>query len=144
MLKTVGALFPGRLSLCDESCLCTDAASADPLSSLQFLSHSVFLAGCSNGSVYMADVRGSGSPHVSLPPASSTESALWWTEASAGPPACRILRVSSSGQMLVSDVRNLGKALSAAQLDAGPVACSVDDVRVSWAPTLDGCVAVSG
>lgn len=126
------------------SFLLTDAASADPLSSLQFLSDSVFLAGCSNGSVYVADVRASSPPQVSPPPAASQDSALWWTEASAGPAACRILRVSSSGRTLVSDLRNLGEAVSAAQLDAGPVTCGVDDVRASWAPALDGCIAVSG
>lgn len=122
----------------------TDAASADPLSSLQFLSDSVFLAGCSNGSVYVADVRASSSPQVSPPPASSQDSALWWTEASAGPATCRILRVSSSGRALLSDLRKLGEAVSAAQLDTGPVRCGVGDVRVSWAPALDGWIAVSG
>eukprot|EP00066_Takifugu_rubripes_P010142 XP_003977724.1 PREDICTED: WD repeat-containing protein 73 [Takifugu rubripes] len=121
-----------------------DVASADPLSSLQFLSDSVFLAGCCNGSFYIADVRASSSPQVSPPPASSTESSLWWTEASAGPPASRILRVSSSGEMLVSDLRNLGEAVSAAQMDTGPARGSMDHVRVSWAPVLNGCIAVSG
>lgn len=122
----------------------TDVASADPLSSLQFLSDSVFLAGCCNGSFYIADVRASSSPQVSPPPASSTESTLWWTEASAGPPAGRILRVSSSGEMLVSDLRNLGEAVNAAQMDTGSVRGSMDHVRVSWAPVLNGCIAVSG
>lgn len=122
----------------------TDVASADPLSSLQFLSDSVFVAGCCNGSFYMADVRASSSPKVSVPPASSTESPLWWMEASAGPPAGRILRLSSSGQMLVSDLRKLGEAVSAAQLDTVPARGNVDHVRVSWAPALNGCIAVSG
>ncbi|CAG04549.1 unnamed protein product, partial [Tetraodon nigroviridis] len=120
------------------------AASADPLSSLQFLSDSVFLAGCSDGSIYVADVRAPSSPQVSPPPAWCRASAPWWTEASAGPDACRILRVSSSGRTLVSDLRNLGGAVSAAQLDTGPGTCGGDDVRASWAPALRGLIAVSG
>lgn len=117
----------------------TDTASADPLSSLQFLTDSVFLAGCSDGSVYVADVRAPGSPQRSPPPAQ--DAALWWTEASA---ACRVLRVSSSGLTLLSDLRNLGEAVSAAQLDTGALTGGVDEVRVSWAPALDGCIAISG
>lgn len=125
-------------------CCLTDAASADPLSSLQFLSDSVFLAGCSNGSVYVADVRASGCPQVSPAATHLQESAPWWTAASAAPAPCRILRVSSAGRALLSDLRNLGEAVSVAQLDTGAVTASVDDVRVSWAPALDGCIAISG
>ncbi|XP_029307728.1 integrator complex assembly factor WDR73 [Cottoperca gobio] len=118
--------------------------SADPLSSLQFVSDAVFLAGCSNGNVYLADTRTSAGPQLSPPPASPGESVLWWTDASAGPSSCSVVRLSSSGQAVISDLRNPGGAVSRAQLDVQSRHCNPDDVRVSWAPALDDCVAVSG
>ncbi|KAM9353608.1 integrator complex assembly factor WDR73 [Symphorus nematophorus] len=123
--------------------------SADPLSSLHFVSDTVVLAGCCNGNVYLADTRTSAAPQLSPPPASSGESVLWWMDASAGPScsdpsSCRIVRLSSSGQAVITDLRNPGGAVSRAQLDVRPRQCSLDDVRVSWAPALQDCVAVSG
>ncbi|XP_040901310.1 WD repeat-containing protein 73 isoform X2 [Toxotes jaculatrix] len=119
--------------------------SADPLTSLQFLSDGLFLAGCCNGSIYVADTRTSAAPQLLPPPASSGESVLWWTDASAGPDpsSCRVVRLSSSGQAVVSDLRNLGGAVSRAQLDTQTRRCGPDDVRLSWAPALDNCIAVS-
>lgn len=124
----------------------TETDSADPLSSLQFVSDMVFLAGCCNGSVYVADTRTSAPPQLSHSP-SSDESVIWWTDAAAGPhpSSCRVIRVSSSGQAVVSDLRNLGGAGCQAQLDVQtPGRCSQVDVKVSWAPTLDDCISVSG
>ncbi|XP_034466691.1 WD repeat-containing protein 73 isoform X1 [Hippoglossus hippoglossus] len=122
----------------------TDAA--DPLSSLQFVNDSVFLAGCSQGNIYVADTRTSSAPQISPPPASSGKSALWWTDASGGPDpsSCRVIRLSSSGEAVVSDLRNPGGAVSRARLDVQTRRSSLDDVRLSWAPALDDCVAVSG
>ncbi|KAF1388483.1 hypothetical protein PFLUV_G00090720 [Perca fluviatilis] len=114
--------------------------SAEPLSSLQFVSDAVFLAGGCNGDVYIADTRTSAAPQLCPGPASRGESVLWWTDASAG----RVVRLSSSGRAVISDLRDLGEAVSAAQLDVQSRRCNLDDVRVSWAPALDDCIAVSG
>ncbi|XP_019964670.2 WD repeat-containing protein 73 isoform X1 [Paralichthys olivaceus] len=119
--------------------------TADPLSSLQFVNDSVFLAGCSKGNIYVADTRTSSAPQISPPPASG-KSALWWTDTSAGPDpsSCRVIRLSSSGEAVVSDLRNPRGAVSRARLDVQTRCSSLDDVRLSWAPALDDCVAVSG
>lgn len=122
--------------------------SADPLSSLQFVSDSVFVAGCCNGNIYVADTRTSAAPQLSPPPPSPGEpAALWWTDVSADvtpSSCCRALRLSSAGRALVSDFRNLGGVVSQAQLEVKATPRSLQDVTVSWAPTLDGCVSVSG
>uniref|UniRef100_A0A8D3B665 WD repeat-containing protein 73 n=1 Tax=Scophthalmus maximus TaxID=52904 RepID=A0A8D3B665_SCOMX len=121
--------------------------SADPLSSLQFVGDSVFLAGCRNGNIYVADTRTSSAPQLSPPPASSGESEPWWTDASAGPDpsSCRVIRLSLSGEAAVSDLRNPGAIVSRARLDVQThCRCSsTDDVGLSLAPALD-CIAVSG
>lgn len=124
----------------------SETHSADPLSSLQFVSDSIFLAGCCNGNIHIADTRTSAAPQLSPPPDSLGESALWWTDATSGPEpsSCRVIRLSSSGQATVSDLRNLGGAVSRAQLDVKTRPCSLDHVQVSWAPVLDQCIAVSG
>lgn len=124
----------------------TETDSADPLSSLQFVSDTVFLAGCCNGSVYVADTRTSAPPQLSHSP-SSDKSVIWWTDGAARPhpSSCRVIRVSSSGQVVISDLRNLGGVGCQAQLDVQtPGRCSQVDVKVSWAPTLDDCLSVSG
>uniref|UniRef100_A0A3P9H227 WD repeat domain 73 n=1 Tax=Oryzias latipes TaxID=8090 RepID=A0A3P9H227_ORYLA len=116
--------------------------TSDPLNSLQFTSDAVFLAGCSNGRIYMADTRVSAAPQMSPPPASSGQSAVWWTDATADPQqaSCRVVRLSSSGHAVVSDLRKLGEAVCQAQLD---IHCSSDNVTVSWAPRTN-YISVSG
>ncbi|XP_068585989.1 WD repeat-containing protein 73 [Cebidichthys violaceus] len=114
--------------------------SDDPLSSLRFVDDVVFLAGCSNGNVYIADTRTSAAPQLHPPPASSDASVLWWTEASS---SCSVVRLSSAGQAVISDLRNPAGAASRAQLDVRSGRRN-PDVRASWAPALDGCIAVSG
>ncbi|KAM4581369.1 integrator complex assembly factor WDR73 isoform 2-T3 [Odontesthes bonariensis] len=123
-----------------------ETSSAEPLSSLQFVGDTVFIAGCCNGSVYVADTRTSGAPQLSPPPASPGEAVLWWTDASVGAQqsSCRLVRLSSCGQAVISDLRNLGGAVCQAQLDVQTHRCQLDDVRVSWAPTLGDCISVSG
>uniref|UniRef100_A0A3Q2QQK9 WD repeat domain 73 n=1 Tax=Fundulus heteroclitus TaxID=8078 RepID=A0A3Q2QQK9_FUNHE len=120
--------------------------SAEPLTSLKFVGDAAFLACCSDGTVYAADTRTPAAPRVSPPPASAGESLLWWADASAAPQqSCwKVVRVSSSAQAVVSDLRNLGGALGGAQLDLQTAPCRPGDVTVSWAPALDGCFSVSG
>ncbi|RVE63069.1 hypothetical protein OJAV_G00163160 [Oryzias javanicus] len=93
--------------------------SADPLNSLQFTDDAVFLAGCSDGKIYLADTRTPAVPLMSPPPAYSGQSVVWWTDASADPqqPSCRVVRLSSSGHAVVSDLRKPGEAVCQAQLD---------------------------
>ncbi|TMS10398.1 WD repeat-containing protein 73 [Larimichthys crocea] len=124
-----------------------ESDSADPVGSLHFVTDAVFVVGCSNGNVHVADTRTSDAPQLSPPP--SGESVTWWTDVSAGPScldpsSCRIVRLSSSGLTVISDLRKPGGAVSRAQLDVQTRCCNVDDVRVSWAPSLDDCIAVSG
>lgn len=122
----------------------TEASSDKPLSSLQFVSDSIFLASCSDGSVYVADVRTSAAPQRLPPP--SDESVVWWTDTSVAPQQadCKLVRLSSSGRAVVSDLRSLEGVVCRAQLDIQTRPHELKDVTVSWAPTLDGYISVSG
>ncbi|XP_034029388.1 LOW QUALITY PROTEIN: WD repeat-containing protein 73 [Thalassophryne amazonica] len=123
--------------------------SSDPLSSLQFVSDTVFLTGCCNGSFYLTDTRTSAPPQLSPPPVASRggNHTLVGT-CSLGPSSselsCRVVRLSSSGQAVVSDLRRPGGTLCQVQLDVQTRHCNIDDVTVSWAPVMDNCIAVSG
>ncbi|KAI4799760.1 hypothetical protein KUCAC02_016656, partial [Chaenocephalus aceratus] len=115
VLYTPGRLTSGQVLYTPE------ITSSDPLSSLQFVSDDVFLAGCCNGN--------------SVP---------WWTDAAAGASSGSFIRVSSSGRAEISDLRNPGAAVSRAQLSVQSRRCNPGHVTVSWAPALNDCIAVSG
>lgn len=65
-------------------------------------------------------------------------------DAATGPSSTRIIRLSSAGETVISDLRNPGGAVSRAQLDLRACRRDLGDIRVSWAPALNGCIAVSG
>ncbi|XP_075873174.1 integrator complex assembly factor WDR73 [Nelusetta ayraudi] len=126
-----------------------DSGGAEPLASLQFISGSVFLTGRRDGTALLADVRTPGAANLSLPPPlnpTAGSSAPWWTAAAEERPAgTRLLRVASSGLMETSDLRKGGGAVGRARLHLPARPCPLgDDVTASWAPALDGYIAVSG
>ncbi|XP_040021059.2 integrator complex assembly factor WDR73 isoform X1 [Gasterosteus aculeatus] len=114
--------------------------SDEPLSSLRFVGDAVFLAGCSNGNVYVADTRTPAPPRLHPPPTSPGDPALWQTEAS---PGGAVVRLSACGRAVVSDTRSPGGAAGRARLEVPPGGRGPEG-GVSWAPALDGCIAVSG
>ncbi|KAG7271999.1 hypothetical protein CRUP_012019, partial [Coryphaenoides rupestris] len=139
------------------TCYALEMDSSEPLSSLQFVSPSVFLACGCNGNLYVVDTRSPAlPPPTPVPPplvaavAASTDPLRWCMDASAGgsgPDAadCRVARLSSSAELVVSDLRNPGGPVRRALLDVRPFDGSAPDhLRVSWAPALEDCLAVSG
>ncbi|XP_056142661.1 WD repeat-containing protein 73 [Lampris incognitus] len=123
----------------------------DALSSLQFVSTSVFLACSSNGNLFVVDTRTSSVPAPAPPPPAGQrrDSISWSMDASAdcsGPDVtrCRVARLSSSGEVLVSDLRNVKNEVCRAQLDVQTNGSDLEFVNVLWAPALDDCIAVSG
>ncbi|XP_061771423.1 WD repeat-containing protein 73-like isoform X2 [Nerophis ophidion] len=117
---------------------------ADLLTSLHFLSEAVFLAACTNGNFHTVDTRTPSPPQLvsSMDPAS-----LWWMDVSTGVSDCRLVRVSSTGRAVLSDLRNPAGAVSQAQLPVGTRRQQhpgMGDVTVRWAPTLQDAISVSG
>ncbi|XP_061812763.1 WD repeat-containing protein 73-like isoform X2 [Nerophis lumbriciformis] len=118
--------------------------SADLLTSLHFLSEAVFLAACSNGNLHTVDTRTPSPPQLV---SSMDLGSLWWTDVSTGASGCRLVRVSSTGRAVLSDLRNPAGAVSQAQLAVGTLRQQhpgADDVTVRWAPTLQDAISVSG
>ncbi|CAL8290031.1 unnamed protein product [Merluccius merluccius] len=141
-----------RLASENTCCYTLEAESSEPLSSLQFVSPSVFLACCRNGNLYAVDTRSpSLPPPTPVPPPAAVpmDPIHWCMDASAGgssPDAagCRVARLSSSAEVVVSDLRYPGSPTHRALLDIRTDGSALDHLRVSWAPALEDCVAVSG
>ncbi|XP_067113634.1 WD repeat-containing protein 73 [Osmerus mordax] len=119
----------------------------DVLSSLQFVTGSVFLACTCGGDLFVGDTRTSTVPTPT--PAEGRESELWCMAASSGLSSPeqgrhRVARLSSSGLVVLSDLRDLRSCVGRAQLDIQRNIPSHDFMNVSWAPALDNCLSVSG
>ncbi|KAJ3597653.1 hypothetical protein NHX12_001170 [Muraenolepis orangiensis] len=141
-------------------CYTLESDSSEPLSGLQFVSPSVFLACCCNGDLYAVDTRSPSLPAPTPvpPPAGPAGPVRWCMDASAAadgsdPAGCRVARLSSGAEVVVSDLRNPSGPALRGLLDVGtdgaaPEALGVswapEALGVSWAPALEDCLAVSG
>ncbi|XP_021474355.2 WD repeat-containing protein 73 [Oncorhynchus mykiss] len=119
----------------------------DLLSSLQFVSGSVFLACACNGDLYVGDTRKPSA--LQNNPAGGREGVHWCMGVktdlfSSDPSSCSVARLSSACQVVVSDLRDLRAPLCQAQLHVQRKTTSDDFMKVTWAPALDNCLAVSG
>ncbi|XP_053871888.1 WD repeat-containing protein 73 isoform X2 [Malaclemys terrapin pileata] len=121
---------------------------SDEVSGLEFLDCNTLLACCVKGQLCLADVRQPQSPlgDTSVPSALSGEqwcmgvgSGLQGSDVNA--PA--IARLSSGGQLTLTDLRNIPKPLKSARCKVSAASQSAEFLCVSWAPVLDGCLAVS-
>ncbi|XP_035636850.1 WD repeat-containing protein 73 [Oncorhynchus keta] len=119
----------------------------DLLSSLQFVSGSVFLACACNGDLYVGDTRNPSG--LQNNPAGGREGVHWCMGvktdlSSSDPSSCSVARLSSACQVVVSDLRDLRAPLCQVQLHVQRKTTSDDFMKVTWAPALDNCLAVSG
>ncbi|XP_065279436.1 WD repeat-containing protein 73 isoform X1 [Emys orbicularis] len=122
---------------------------SDEVSGLEFLDCNTLLACCVKGQLCLADVRQPQSPlgDTSVPSALSGEQ--WCMGVSSGLQgsdvnAPAIARLSSGGQLTLTDLRNIPKPLKSARCKVSAASQSTEFLCVSWAPVLDGCLAVSG
>ncbi|CAL8340063.1 integrator complex assembly factor WDR73 [Gadus morhua] len=132
-----------------DTCYTLETDSSEPLSALQFVSPWVFLACCRNGNLFAVDTRSPSLPPptpVPPPPEASTDPVHWGMHATAGADVagCRVARLSSGAEVVVSDLRNPGGPARRALLEVPADGSAGDHLRVSWAPALEDCLAVSG
>ncbi|XP_030412491.1 WD repeat-containing protein 73 isoform X2 [Gopherus evgoodei] len=125
------------------------SSNSNEVSGLEFLDCNTWLACCVKGQLCLADVRQPQSPlgDTSVPSALSGEQ--WCMGVSSGLQgsdvnAPTIARLSSGGQLTLTDLRNIPKPLKSARCKVSAASQSAEFLCVSWAPVLDGCLAVSG
>uniref|UniRef100_A0A8C2SQ79 Uncharacterized protein n=1 Tax=Coturnix japonica TaxID=93934 RepID=A0A8C2SQ79_COTJA len=120
----------------------TPSSSPLELSSLSFLDPNTALLCCASGQLCMADTR----QCIALQPAAipAAQPGQRWHMAAActAPSTHYIACISNTGQLVLLDARNASHCLAAAKCRVAT--CSSEFLSVSWAPALQGCVAVSG
>ncbi|KAJ8402250.1 hypothetical protein AAFF_G00371150 [Aldrovandia affinis] len=124
-----------------------ESESSDLVSSLQFVDANVFLVCTEGGDLCLHDVRvPSALQHSHVV---EQGAAYWCMGLKSGPclsdaASCRVARLSSSGQLVVSDLRDTRGPSCRAQLTIQHSAPCCDFMNVTWAPALDDHLAVSG
>lgn len=133
-----------------EICLSFLASSnSEELSGLAFLDGNTLLLCCAKGQLCLADVRQPQSPleAVSVPSAPCGE--RWCmgvgrgpqgSDSSSQPVAC----LSSGGHLTLTDLRKTSESLASAKCRVPSPSSGAEFLCVSWAPALEGYLAISG
>ncbi|XP_075775730.1 integrator complex assembly factor WDR73 isoform X4 [Pelodiscus sinensis] len=120
--------------------------SSDEISGLAFLDCHTLLACCVKGQLCLADVRQPQSPlgDASIPLALGGEQWCMGVLPGCGANAPTVARLSSGGQLMLTDLRNIPTPLKSAKCKVSAASPRAEFLCVSWAPALDGHLAVSG
>ncbi|XP_010725236.1 WD repeat-containing protein 73 isoform X2 [Meleagris gallopavo] len=119
------------------------SSSSEELGSLAFLDANTSVLCCTAGQLCVADIR-QHSPLQALPIPSAQGGQCWCmalgcSELSSQPIAC----LSSAGQLILMDVRKTSQCLASVKCRVPSCSSSAEFLSVTWAPALDGCLAVS-
>ncbi|KAK3555303.1 hypothetical protein QTP86_014898 [Hemibagrus guttatus] len=124
-----------------------ETESLDVVSGLQFVNASTFAICATNGTLYVGDSRDPKISHYAL--SESTSGSQWAfglrkAEPQCDPSSCTVARLSSFGQVIVSDLRNPSTPVGQARLNLQQNDPSNEFLTVTWAPAHDNHLAVSG
>ncbi|XP_055558940.1 WD repeat-containing protein 73 isoform X1 [Falco cherrug] len=125
------------------------SSNNEELGGLAFLDCNTLLLCCAKGQLCLADIRQPQSPleAVSVPSAPCGEQ--WCmgvgrqpqgSDSSSQPVAC----LSSGGHLTLTDVRKTSESLASVKCRVPSPSSGAEFLCVSWAPALEGCLAVSG
>lgn len=133
-----------------ETCLCFAASrGSEELSSLAFLDCNLLLLCCATGRLCLADTR---QPQglVEAVPAPSAPCGEHWCmgtrHAAQGsePSSQPVARLSSRGLLALTDLRKTSEFLALAKARVPSPGSGAEFLCVSWAPALEGYLAISG
>ncbi|XP_045680802.1 WD repeat-containing protein 73 [Phyllostomus hastatus] len=115
---------------------------SEELSSLQALDADTFAFCCASGRLGLVDTRQKWAPSETAGPGGGR----WCAEVrgKAPGPGPSIAGLRSDGQLCLLDPRDLCRPVSARQCPVSTPSPDPELLRVTWAPGLDHCVAVSG
>lgn len=118
--------------------------SLDVVSGLQFLNANTFAICATNGTLYVGDSRDPKINHYALSESTTGSHWAFGLRTQCDPAMCTVARLSSSGQVIVSDLRNPSTPIRQARLNLQQNDPSNEFLTVTWAPALDNHLAVSG
>ncbi|XP_028925959.1 WD repeat-containing protein 73 isoform X2 [Ornithorhynchus anatinus] len=123
----------------------------DEVSSLQVLDADTFLLCSASGRLGLLDLRQAPGTPASLGPVPGPAGERWCAGArdraggGAGGPDPAVASLSSGGQLRITDLRNPRRPAWRARRPGTAVPGADGELlQVTWAPALDGCLAVSG
>ncbi|XP_024622316.1 WD repeat-containing protein 73 isoform X2 [Neophocaena asiaeorientalis asiaeorientalis] len=114
------------------------------LSSLQVLDTDTFAFCCTSGRLGLVDTRQKWTPSENLRPGSGSAGGRWCAEAGGRGPGPSIASLGSDGQLCLLDPRDLCQPVSLVQCPVSMPSPDPELLRVTWAPGLDNCLAISG
>ncbi|XP_004617562.1 WD repeat-containing protein 73 isoform X1 [Sorex araneus] len=115
-----------------------------PLSSLQALDADTFAFCCTSGRLGLVDTRQKWAPSENLRPSLGDWS--WCAEVrdKGQDPGPSLASLGSGGQVCLLDARDLSHPVSSVQCSVPTPSPDPELLRVTWAPGLDNCLAISG
>lgn len=114
------------------------------LSSLQVLDANTFAFCCTSGRLGLVDTRQKWAPSENLRPSPGSAGGRWYAEVGGRGPGPRIASLGSDGQLCLLDLRDLSQPVSSVQCPVSTPSPDPELLRVTWAPGLDNCLAISG
>nr|XP_013046678.2 WD repeat-containing protein 73 isoform X1 [Anser cygnoides] len=123
--------------------------SSEELSGVAFLDCNTFLLCCAKGRLGLADVRQPQSPVEAAAVPSAPRGERWCMGVGPAPPGSDLSSrpvacLSSGGRLVLTDVRKTSEPLASAKCRVPSPGSGAEFLCVSWAPALEGCLAVSG
>ncbi|KAI5237369.1 Wd Repeat-Containing Protein 73 [Manis pentadactyla] len=121
-------------------------SDSETLSSLQVLDAHTFAFCCASGRLGLVDTRQKWAPSETLCPSPGLGGERWCAEVGANGqgPGPRIASLGSDGQLCLLDPRDLCHPVSSVQCSVSTPSPDPELLRVTWAPGLDSCLAISG
>ncbi|KFO91401.1 WD repeat-containing protein 73, partial [Buceros rhinoceros silvestris] len=119
------------------------------LSGLAFLDCNTLLLCCAEGQLCLADVRHPQSPLEAAPIPLAPGGQRWCMGVGRRPQgsdwSCQpVVCLSSGGHLTLTDLRKTSEPLALARCKVPSLSAGTEFLSVSWAPALEGCLAVSG
>ncbi|XP_005381555.1 PREDICTED: WD repeat-containing protein 73 [Chinchilla lanigera] len=121
-------------------------SDSEELSSLQVLDGDTFAFCCASGRLGLVDTRQPWAPLESPGQSPGSGGQRWCAEVRAGgsgPGPC-FSSLGADGQLRLLDARDLCHPMSSVQCAVSMPSPSPELLRVTWAPGLDNCLAISG
>ncbi|XP_075414140.1 integrator complex assembly factor WDR73-like isoform X2 [Tenrec ecaudatus] len=119
---------------------------SEVLSSLQVLDADTFAFCCTSGRLGLVDIRQKWAPSENLGPGPGAGVGRWCAAVRARRQGSgsSIASLCSSGQLCLLDSRRLCNPVSSVQCPVSTASPDPELLRVTWAPVLDNCFAISG
>ncbi|EPQ15299.1 WD repeat-containing protein 73 [Myotis brandtii] len=119
-------------------------SDSEELSSLQVLDADTFAFCCTSGRLGLVDTRQKWAPAENVSPSPGSGGGRWCAEVRGQGPGPNIASLCSDGLLCLLDPRDLRHPVRSVRCPVSAPSPDPELLRVTWAPALDSCLAISG